>query len=343
MPGIDHRRHRLIRTILERQSGAIARWQLTWLGLTHGEVGLVLADMTPRHRGVHVEVQHGHLTEVWAALLAVCPRSLDAGVGLPPEEAAEAAVATAADAAIVTGWSAATLLGLTETASAHAHLLLDRAQNRQRDAIRLVRGDVTGEHWARHGELMVATPPRLLWDMAWTQRHDERSTSLIRACAVVADRTRRFAVDELLALVDEPAAFDLPTKVPTRLRAAAEDLRPGFSHSAAEAVGREVVTEMAQAVGLAVERRPFAITDRGRTIAEADIAITSVRHDVEIDGPHHEHPAQRIRDRRRDERMRALRWPWTVSRYPVAMLDETPGEFRRRIRRLVEGLADRAA
>lgn len=60
--------------------------------------------------------------------------------------------------------------------------------------------------------------------------------------------------------------------------------------------------------------------------AEADIAIPLIRLDIEIDGPHHDEPAQRAADRYRDARMRRV--VWTVRRYPVAMLDDDDAPFR---------------
>jgi very-short-patch-repair endonuclease len=90
-----------------------------------------------------------------------------------------------------------------------------------------------------------------------------------------------------------------------------------------------VVRDVAGARGLSVHPRPLAIRDGTHIVAEADIAVPELRHDIEIDGPHHRLLAQRARDRRRDATLAELTDSWTVSRYDVDLIDADRAAFRR--------------
>jgi hypothetical protein len=67
-----------------------------------------------------------------------------------------------------------------------------------------------------------------------------------------------------------------------------------------------------------------------RPVAEADIAITLLLLDIEVDGPHHDEPEQQRLDRIRDDRLLAL--GWTVRRYRAALVTEDEARFRRLVR-----------
>jgi hypothetical protein len=178
-----------------------------------------------------------------------------------------------------------------------------------------------------------------VWDIAWTRRRRSGAVDLLVDVVTTADRRRVLAVDELLAVVEEPVLYGLPWRVPRLLRETAETLRPRFSHSRTEALAREIAACEAAALGLAVEPRPFPIRADGRIIAEADIAVRELRHDAEIDGPHHELRPQQARDRRRDGRLGNL-VDWSVSRYPVVQVDDSPRDFGTRFRRDLQTLID---
>ena len=331
--------------LLTRQSGAIARWQLRWIGLSNASASRLTGQRAwiARHPGVFQQARRRDelRSRMWAALLSVCRRDLDRAVGLSPSAAAELAVELAGEEAVVTGWSAAADRGLVDAAPPTVSLLVGPDQHRWRDEITVVRGLITPEHWSRSEGLLVATPGRAMWDTAWLNRAHPQARGLLHRIAVGADRTRQFAVDELCGLVEEPSSHDLPPRVPRLLRTVAEDLRPGFSHSATEAVAREIVTEVAAELGLVVEPRPFPLYRDGVQIAEADIAIASLRLDLEVDGPHHAQPAQQRRDEKRDARLHTI--SWTVVRFLVALIDNDPVEFRRRVRALLIELVRAAA
>ena len=124
-----------------------------------------------------------------------------------------------------------------------------------------------------------------------------------------------------------------------------ELLRPGFSHSKAEARARGTIAEVLAPLGLHPETRPLPIRAGGRIIAEADVAVTAVRLDYEIDGPHHQLLRQRRRDGHRDELLDGI--DWAVSRHPVAQVDEDLEAFGRTAllvaERRLDALSSRAA
>lgn len=345
LPRLTDDQRQAIQWLLGQQAGAIGRWQLIWLGLSSAMVSHLL-DQSPWrrvHAGVYVETgrEQGHLTDCWAAAIAVCRRDLERAIGLPPLDAALLAREEAGEAAVVTGLSAANLRGLTEVVPEAPELLVDSQTHRRRDGMTLVRGDIAPIHWQREGGLLIATGPRLVWDAAWTSRSSPTAGHVLRHVAIAADRLRVLAVEQLCGVVEEPSAHLLPSKVSRLLRGVAEELMPGFSHSATEAMAREIVTDVADDFGLRVEPRPHAVRDGERIIAEADIAIPEIRHDVEVDGPHHRHPDQRRTDAARDRRMNRI--DWTVDRHDAEWIHAERMAFRRAVVTWLQKLEDDAA
>lgn len=192
--------------------------------------------------------------------------------------------------------------------------------------IRLVRTLYPPGEGDQVGGLPIAPSPRVLWDIAWISRRWWRVVEVVGDVAVYMDRTRRMAVEELVGAVEEPTAFDLPPGPPAALRSAAELLRPGFSHSRTEAIAREVVVGLGERHGVQVEPRPHKIRHESRVLAEADIAVIPLRWDLEVDGPHHDAPSMRRRDRSRDGRLRGT-VAWTVSRYGYRLIDDDLDQF----------------
>lgn len=176
-------------------------------------------------------------------------------------------------------------------------------------------------HWRWINGLRVADGPRLAHDAAWLIRTSPGARDRLIDLLITADRRRILSIDELIPIVEEPVQFDLPLRVPAVLRQAVEELRPGFSHSRTEALARRIATEQAAALGLEVHPRPLAVRDpSGRIIAEADVAVPAIRHDLEVDGPHHDLRAQQARDAVRDTKVHGI--DWGVDRCGVAMIDE---------------------
>ncbi len=90
-----------------------------------------------------------------------------------------------------------------------------------------------------------------------------------------------------------------------------------------------------------MEPRPHAIRDGGRVIAEADIAVVDLRHDLEVDGPHHTTFRQRARDRRRDEGLATI--DWAVTRNPVEQIDTDPAAYGRQVGEDLQWRIDQAS
>ncbi len=319
--------------LAQLQGGCVARWQLHPLGLSSATITRMLERerWTTVHTGVHrhPDAADNPLGQTWAAVLALRPtRAIDivedlVSSGLDP---VSAAVRAATREAVVTGWSAAWLLGLIGWAPEVPHILIPSDRHVVRDRIRIIRGTIAPQASGPHDRLRVASGTRMLWDAAQVDRRVRAATvNRLTGLCTAADRRRVLSVDEALAVVDEPVRFGLPRRPPSVLRAAAEQIRPGFSHSHTEALARAVVIERAARLGLVAEPRPYAIRRGGRVIAEADIAVVEIRHDIEIDGPHHDLPAQRVRDAERTEDLASI--SWTCTRFPVALVDRSEREL----------------
>ena len=118
------------------------------------------------------------------------------------------------------------------------------------------------------------------------------------------------------------------------LRLVLVDLRGQLSHSDAEAKGRAMARDIATSLGLTGSSRPQAVDHLGRRAGEADVAILEIKLDIEIDGPHHDEPAQQHADILRDRMMR--RAGWEVERFSTALVDLQPTVFRARVREAIE-------
>ena len=319
------------------QGGHVATWQALALGVPErtfldraGREG-----WTPVHLGVRrlpgvPETEEGRL---WAALLSVSPptakRRADVQVAVDPVGA-------------VSGWSAARRYGFDRPEPAVPQVVGPATSISRRDLVRLIRSrrGIDGM-WSLRDGIPVATPERVLWDCGQLGRRMRGADRLIGDLGVYFDRTRTFAITDLCCLVLEPDTFGLPSRVPTALRQAAELVADGFSHSKKEARGRTIAQEVCRELGLVGSSRPFGVVDdRGVHVAEIDVAVTEVMVGLEIDGPHHDEPNQRRRDRRRDRRLAPL--GWLIIRIPTWLLDVSEDLFRARVRHdLGEALASR--
>lgn len=100
-------------------------------------------------------------------------------------------------------------------------------------------------------------------------------------------------------------------------RAAVMMLTGEMTHSGTERRGRA----MLRAVGIEVASGPYPVEHDGRVIAEIDIAVPWALYGIEVDGPHHDLPAQAAADKQRDRQLRRL--GWTVDRFPVELIEQT--------------------
>ncbi|HUG86613.1 MAG TPA: hypothetical protein VMM13_18740 [Euzebya sp.] len=332
------------------QGGCVARWQLRWLGISDATISDIARRQgwTTMHAGVWLlpGARNDLLARIWAAVLAVSdqdgPALADAML-TPDSDPLTVVHGVATERAVVTGETAAWIRGLSSWPPPHEPvLLLANDHNPQRSGIRIIRTVMNRQDGTSYiAGLRVAGGPRLLWDVSWACRGRPGAVARVADLAIVADRTRLMSIDYLLAMVDEPCLFALPMRVPGVLRQAAEVLRPGFSHSATEALGRRIAGEVASTLGLEVHPRPYPIRRDGRIIAEADIAVLALRHDIEVDGPHHDQFAQKARDRGRDGGMAEI--GWSVTRYRVALIDENERRYAELVQADLQARLDEAA
>ena len=278
---------------------------------------------------------------IWAALLAVSPDGAPdrfeqlRGQGVPLQRALVRAVEAVA---AVTGMTAAWVRGARTLPPDEPEILVPARLRVRRRGMRVVRGALESATvcWVR-GTPCVGHG-RMLWDIAWLYRSLPFAANMVGDVAVRLDRRRHFTIDETLATVKEPVAFGLSERVPRALREASEMLRPGFSHSRTEAIGREVALEIGSVLGIELTPRPYPIVHEGRIIAEADIAAPALRWDAEIDGPHHDEPSVRASDATRDRKVGQI--DWLVARYPHTLIDGAIAEYRRRFTRDLQDVAD---
>lgn len=329
----------LLDQLATRQAGHVAVWQAVVLGLPRSSVTELVdrRGWTRAHRGV-LRVLGGRsddLGRVWAALLCV------AGIGGPERaasrmreggEQADALARAVSDVVVVTGFSAAWLMGVRGRPPAVPQLLVERGTQVRGRPVRVVRsrrpaGDV---RWI--DGVPCAVPHRVLWDMAWIGRRTDRAVVNVADAAVDLDRTRVLSIDEFLGAVADPLSFGLPVRVPRAMVRAADRVRPGFSHSATEARGRVVIRQTLEEFGLETTSRPYLLRDEtGRMVAELDVAVTELQWGLEIDGPHHDAPSVARRDRVRDGRVRQVE-RWDVTRYHHTLVSQET-TFRHRVRR----------
>lgn len=260
---------------------------------------------------------------MWAALLSIAGTSARGSVeelalSVDPVLALHAEVARRA---LATAWSAAAVHGHGRLAPARPQLLLPQGNQSLLAEVHVTRTRMFPERPRVVAGLPCAPPERVLWDAAWIGRRGRGSERSLHDLAIYFDRTRVLAISELLGVIEEPVSFGLPRRVPSMLRRAGELLSPGFSHSATEAVARRIIGELVEQRNLIASTRPVPIEDRGRIIAEADVAVESLRWDIEIDGPHHDTLEMQQRDRHRDGKLDRI--DWVTTRYPTTLLDRS--------------------
>lgn len=161
-----------------------------------------------------------------------------------------------------------------------------------------------------------------LTDHARDVRDGALALAISRALAL-----RLTTIAQLTSAVDTRGTF--PGSA--RLRRVLKDFEGTDSHSKRE---RKLRRELRRR-GVAMHPEPMDIKDAsGRTIGQADIAIIDFRLDIEVDGPHHDDPAQQRADRRRDRELASL--GWTVVRFSIFEIDDDVAAVAHQIVRLIE-------
>ena len=120
------------------------------------------------------------------------------------------------------------------------------------------------------------------------------------------------------------------------LREVLDDLDGEFTHSNPEAIARDLVRPVVAEFGLDLHPEPLAIPLNGRIVAEADLPIVAIKYDIEVDGPDHDEPPQREKDRLRDRNAAAANW--FVERFPAELIELAPRTFLAQVRQTIRRL-----
>lgn len=324
-----------INALAQLQHFVVATWQLTLLGIDdralkrlvaeHGwqrwERGTYLlpGDITPRRR-------------LMAALLGYS-RPVDAGRRVEehlqqhPDVARHQAIAHVAlrCGAVVCGLSALWLHGVGK-APGKLWLRVPRHCGRaSRRTVHLCHGDYNKDiRWI--DGLPVVDVEQALIDVSGMTGDSPRQLHHRLTKLMATAHARRVVT---LDRVEARLASAGPYKGKRALRAACQDLRGELSHSKIEAKARRLAAEVLEPLGLRLEPNPHPIELNGTIVAEADLAVVSLRLDLEIDGPHHLMPEQQEADQLRDRRAR--RAQWEVERFSTELVELRPKTFQAQV------------
>lgn len=330
-----------------RQHLAVAVWQAAVLGISeHALRGRVGAHGWARRWAgvVSFPGAEGPLHDLAAALLAYsrptsgAARVADLVAGGTP--VVDALVSAGLDAGPrVCGQSALALSDVAPPPPEPWLRLPDRYGHAPKSGVRIRYGDCPGRAvWVRglpcvdvaQGFIDAAPAED---EESSTQRHHRLSRWL-----AAADARRVLTAAQLERRIAPPRSFyGAPA-----LRRVVADVKGELSHSGTERRARRLAAPVLAAFGLRLEPRPYLVEVQGTRLGEADLAVVRIRYDIEIDGPHHLLPAQRLKDERRDQLMRR-RAGWEVERFSTELIDLRPAVFKARVGDAVRHLRDRAA
>jgi hypothetical protein len=321
--------------LAELQAGAVASWQLRSLGWTERQARTLADRHGSRHLpgGVFVVDEHddGERTRTWAAILAVTPRvdrAAVAGETLAHRVAAVHAAATRS--VLATGFTAAGHHDLVDHHPTAVQVLIAHRLTKEIPGVRVVRTRrFPGDRLVAEG-IPTVGGVRMILDCSLLARTARDGLPRVRKVACRADARRLVVAKRLWEAVTDPGSSDLPGRLPPLFVRVAGSLAGGHSHSGSEALGRGIIVEEASALGLVAEPRPHPLPDEDDPIAEVDVPVVRLKLAFEIDGPHHDQPAQRRYDRWRDAQL--LELGWLVIRISTAILDEDPDRFRHLVR-----------
>ena len=324
----------LATAIADRQHFVVTTWQLGMCGIGRTAIAERVKQrvLTRRHRGV-LEFQGDPLPirDLAAAVLAY---SRPVGAAARVEQlqqdglTRDAAIARAAvdSGQLLCGPSALWLHGVRDWDDEIWLRLPEGKGNATRGAIHFRHGAPTGEvAWVQG--LPAVDIEQAFLDLPGCWRHlsprqlHYRLTTTLSA----ADARRKTTIEQVETRMAEAGRI-LGSRA---LAEAILDLRGELTHSGREKRARRIVEEVLAPHGLILHPRPYAVTYEGRCVGEADLGVVAIKLDIEVDGPHHDRPAQQAKDRERDKYMR--RAGWEVERLSTELLDVSPKVFAARV------------
>lgn len=191
---------------------------------------------------------------------------------------------------------------------------------RPRPGVHLIRTDtLDAEARDRRRGFEVTPAPR-----AWADFARRATSDQLVAAVAGLDRLRLATPEDLASYLQRRGQFPGRTSAWAALQRAQGQL----THSSREHTARRLLHEADLA--LAPWPRPLAVLLDGVAIAEVDVPWPQVRYGVEIDGPHHQLPAQQQADRSRDRCLTSL--GWMIDRFSVDEIEQSPGQFVREVR-----------
>ncbi len=336
----------MVAGISERQHMLITTWQAEAVGITRQVIG----ERVRRHGWTRYERgvigwpgPDSPVRRLAAAVLTYARPTRGAERIVVPAGADREAIVDAAAAAamnagqVITGRSGAWLHGFAPRPQAHWIWLPSESGRARRENVELrYGGERAGATQWKQG-LPVFDPEGCIIETArspqgtWRQREDEVLWQMSRA-----DSLRLATVDSV-----EKRLLDMgDCSGQGVLLSAIAKARGQLSHSRSEHRARDLARQALAPLNLEVSERPHEVYLGGRRVGEADIAVLSIRLDVEIDGPHHRFADQRQKDAERDRLMR--RAGWEVERYSVELVEQRPHVFKARVRDAAQARLDQA-
>lgn len=329
--------------VAQQQHLVLAPWQLTALGLCHETI----REHVQRHgwsrdsRGAlwlpgddtpirHVAAAYLALSKPAAAWRRVRVDNWD------DEERVADALVTAArgSGVVVCGPTAAWLHNLSDRPGDDVWVLLDAHAGRvHRTGVRLRYGAVAADMVTIMDGIPLLNIEHAVIDMARVPRPSPRHTyyalvHLIRR----GERQRQTNRRKVRAAMDAAGKF----RGKPVLREVLDDLDQEFTHSNPEAVARDLVRPVVAEFGLELHPEPLAISQDGVIVAEADLPVPAIKYDIEVDGPDHDEPEQREKDRLRDRNAAAAEW--YVERFPAELIELSPRTFQAQVRQTIRRL-----
>ena len=295
--------------LARRQAGVVARRQLIAVGWSSSRL--------------HRAVARGRLIQVARGVYRV------AGAPWSRAAAQHAAILMAGDGALLARWSAAELHGIADPRRGPVEVVAPHPRKEPEGAGRLLRLKCTRslpdhEQSERSG-LPVTSGARTLLDLA-----DVASRSRLAELVAAGVRVGACTLQEMMDVIEaHPNA-----RGRARLRHALEVLGDDGSRSRSN-----VEVAALQALLDASLPRPVVahrvVDERGRLIAEIDLAYPHLRLAIEIDGFRwHSSPERKRRDEQRQNRL--VLAGWTVLRFSASEVLARPERLVAAVRRILQ-------